>query len=242
MEGSLVIDCFPKSAERYRDDYALVVIDVIRATTTATTALSLGRRVYPACTTDDAIVLASRLANPLLAGELGGNMPYGFDITNSPAEIIKRTDVHRPMILVSTSGTQLLMNANGCKSVFAGCFRNLTAVAKHLSDRHEKIALLGAGTRGQFRREDQMACAWIAERLVGSGYRPETPQTEEYISKWRGVSPEEIRYGQSAEYLRRSGQDHDLEFVLNHIDDLDTVPALIDGELVAVAGAFSGTA
>lgn len=146
------------------------------------------------------------------------------------------------MILVSTSGTQLLMNANGCKSVFAGCFRNLTAVARHLADRHERIALLGAGTRGQFRREDQMCCAWIAEQLVESGYCPETPYTEEYISKWRGVSPEEIRYGKSAEYLRRSGQDHDLEFVLSHIDDLDTVPALIDDELVAVAGAFSGTA
>ncbi|MGH9198410.1 MAG: 2-phosphosulfolactate phosphatase, partial [Acidimicrobiia bacterium] len=202
----------------------------------------LGRRVYPAYTTDDAIVLASKLENPLLAGELGGNMPYGFDITNSPAEIIKRTDVHRPMILVSTSGTQLLMNANGCKSVFVGCFRNLTAVARHLADRHKKIALLGAGTRGQFRREDQMGCAWIAQRLVGSGYCPETTQTEEYIRKWRGVSPEEIRYGKSAEYLRRSGQDHDLEFVLNHIDDLDTVPALIDDELVAVAGVISGTA
>lgn len=242
MEGSLVIDCFPKSAVRYRDDYTLVVIDIIRATTTATTALSLGRRVYPASTTDDAMVLASKLENPLLVGELGGNMPYGFDMTNSPAEIEKRTDVRRPMILVSTSGTQLLMNTNGCKSVFAGCFRNLTALARHLADRHERIALLGAGTRGQFRREDQMGCAWIAERLVEAGYCPETPQTEEYISKWRGVSPEEISYGKSAEYLRKSGQDHDLEFVLNHIDDLDTVGALIDGELVAVAGVVSSTA
>ena len=54
MDRSVVIDCFPESAEKYRDGYAVVVIDVIRATTTATTAVSLGRRVFPAQTTDEA--------------------------------------------------------------------------------------------------------------------------------------------------------------------------------------------
>lgn len=241
LEGSLIIDCFPESAQRYRDDYAIVVIDVIRATTVATTAVSLGRRVYPVRTTDEAILVASTLEHPLLAGELGGNMPYGFHITNSPAAIAQRTDVHRPMVFISSSGTELLLNANGCKSVYTGCFRNITAVARYVAGRHEKIAVLGAGTRGQFRREDQMGCAWIAEKLITCGYRAENPQTEEYISKWRGVGPEQVRYGRSAGYLRESAQDQDLEFIVNHIDDLDTVPALVDGELVAVAGAVSGS-
>ena len=70
MKRSVVIDCFPESAERYRSRYAIVAIDVIRATTTATTALQLGRRVYPAKTTDQAFVLAAKLDDPLLVGEL----------------------------------------------------------------------------------------------------------------------------------------------------------------------------
>ena len=232
MKGAVIIDSFPESAARYREGYAIVVVDVIRATTTATTAVSLGRQVFPAQTTDEAFRIASRLKQPLLVGELGGNMPVGFDLTNSPAQMVKRTDVHRPMVLVSSSGTQLLLNAVGAEAVFIACFRNFSAVARHLAGRYSRIAVLGAGTRNQFRREDQMACAWVAERLVVSGYVPETEATSHYISRWNGKSPEEVRSGQSAAYLKQSGQQVDLEFVLSHIDDLDMVPMLINGKLV----------
>ena len=236
MKGTVVIDGFPESALRYRDRYVIVVIDVIRATTTATTAISFGRRVFPVLTTDEAFVLASTLRDPLLVGELGGNMPYGFEMTNSPAQIVVRNDIHRPMILVSSSGTQLLLNAKGSEAVYIACFRNISAIAEYLTGRHERIAILGAGTRGQFRREDQMGCAWVAERLIQAGYKAETPQTSDYVSQWKGVNPEIVRAGRSAEYLRQSNQEQDLEFILNHIDDLDTVPALVDGELVMASG------
>ena len=236
MKGTVIIDSFPESAERYRDGYAVVVVDVIRATTTATTALSLGRRVFPAQTTDEASRIASRLKEPLMVGELGGNMPFGFDLTNSPAQIVKLRDVHRPMVLISSSGTQLLLGAVGAEAVYISCFRNFSAVAHYLNGRHQRVAVLGAGTRGQFRREDQMGCAWVAEKLVGLGYFPETEATSRYISHWSGKSPEEIRSGRSAAYLKQSGQEEDLEFVLGHIDDLKTVPSLINGELMHVAG------
>lgn len=236
MKGTVLIDAFPESAARYRDRYAIVAIDVIRATTTATTAISLGRRVFPARTTDEASVIAATLKEPLLAGELGGHMPVGFDLTNSPAQISERDDIHRPMVLISSSGTQLLLSAVGAEAVYIACFRNVSAVVRHLVDRHERIAVLGAGTRGQFRREDQMACAWIAEKLMAYGYFPETEDTSRCIGRWSGKSPDEARGGRSAAYLLQSGQEEDLEFVVRHIDDLATVPSLIDGELVNVAG------
>lgn len=236
MKGAVIIDSFPESAERYRDRYAIVVVDVIRATTTATTAISLGRRVFPARTTDEASSIASTLKDPLLAGELGGNMPFGFDVTNSPAQIARRTDFHRPMVLISSSGTQLLLNAVGAEAVYIACFRNFSAVCRHLAGRHQRVAVLGAGTRNQFRREDQMSCAWVAEKLVMEGYFPETEATIRCISRWSGISPEEVRTGKSAAYLRQSGQEEDLEFILKHIDDLETVPSLVNGELIHVAG------
>ncbi len=234
MTCSVTIDCFPSSAERYRDSYAIVVVDVIRATTVATTAVSMGRRVFPAQTTDDAAVIAATLKQPLLVGELGGNMPYGFDLTNSPVQIAARTDVHRPMVLVSSSGTQLLLNSSGREAVYLACFRNFSAVPLYINGRHERIAVLGAGSRGQFRREDQMACAWVAEKLVGCGYVPETQSTRDLVSRWHAARPDEIRGGKSAEYLNNSGQQQDLQLILDHIDDLETVPSLVNGELIAV--------
>ena len=235
MKGVVVIDYLPESADRYRDDHAIVVVDVIRATTVATTAVSLGRRVFPAKTADEACVIAAKLEDPLLVGELGGNMPYGFHLTNSPVEVAAREDVHRPMVLVSSSGTQLLLNAVGSEAIYLGCFRNFSAVARHIRGRHARVAVLGAGSRGQFRREDQMGCAWVAEKLLAAGYVSETEKTTELVSRWRGASPGEIRSGKSAEYLNRSGQQADLEFVLEHIDDLETVPSLVNGELISVA-------
>ena len=232
---TVVIDCFPESADRYRTRYAIVVIDVIRASTTATTALALGRRVLPARTSDEASVKAATLQNPLLAGELGGNKPFGFDITNSPAQIARRTDVDRPMVFVSSSGTQLLVNAAGAEAVYVACLRNATAVARHLIARHPRVAVLGAGTRGQFRREDQFGCALVARQLIDAGYSAETPATIEIVERWRSTPVDVIRGGRSAEYLRRSGQEDDLEFVLGHLDDLETVPSLVDGELIDAA-------
>jgi len=236
MKGQVVIDSFPESAERFRDRYAIVVIDVIRATTTATTAVSLGRRVFPARTAHEAFEIASSLKDPLLVGELGGHMPDGFDLNNSPAQIAKRKDVHRPIVLVSSSGTQLLMEAAGSHAVYTGCFRNITALACYLAGRHERIALMGSRTRGQFRLEDQMGCAWVAEKLVELGYFLENKQTVECVDRWRGVSPEAIAWGRSAEYLRQSGQEEDLQFILDHFDDLYLVPCLVQSELVPVSG------
>src|SRR5215216_6897914 len=114
MDRVVAIDCFAESLMRYRAGYvAIVAVDVIRATTTAVTGVALNRRCFPVPSLEAAVPLAARLDNPLLVGELGGNMPYGFDLNNSPAALAERDDVGRPMILLSTSGTRLLGEAAG---------------------------------------------------------------------------------------------------------------------------------
>jgi hypothetical protein len=64
--------------DEYTDGRALVAVDVIRATTTAVTAISMGRECHLVPTLQAAFDTASRLPNVLLAGELGGEMiPLG---------------------------------------------------------------------------------------------------------------------------------------------------------------------
>lgn len=240
MSKSFVIDCLPESALRYKDKYAITVIDVIRATTTATTSVRYGRKVYPVKDTDNAFILAEKMPDALLVGELGGNVPYGFHTTNSPLQMAALelipcghfSDTRRPIILLSSSGTQLLLNSEGADAVYLACFRNFSAVATHLATHHSKVAILGAGTRGQFRREDQLCCAWIGKKLIAEGFEPEDQNTADTISRWEGVHVDTVREGRSADYLRRTGQVPDLEFVLNHIDDLGTVPRFADGRLI----------
>jgi 2-phosphosulfolactate phosphatase len=210
----------------------MVAIDVIRATTTAITAAACGRKCFPVSSIKDALSLASKLDNPLLAGELGGNMPYGFHMTNSPAEIDVRRDNSRPMILLSSAGTQLICEAQSDNGTYLACFRNYIALARYLSVHCTNVAVIGAGTRGEFREEDQMCCAWIAEFLLQSGFAPVTDSTVEIVKRWKGARIDACLVSKSVEYLRKSWQIKDLDFILGHINDLNSVFQLIGNEVV----------
>lgn len=234
MTDSVAIDCFPSSVARYVDDYAIAAVDVIRATTMAVTAVAGGRRCLAAADIDDAFVLRDRLG-ALLAGEIGGEMPEGFDMNNSPSDLAARGDIDRPLVMLSTSGTPLMLDASRSKhGAYIACFRNVAATARHLARGSGRVALIGAGSRGEFREEDQMCCAWIADLLVSEGYRAENAKTAQIIERWRGVPAAACENGNSVAYLRRSDQLRDFEFITAHVDDLDMVCS-IDGNEVRVA-------
>jgi 2-phosphosulfolactate phosphatase len=232
--GVVVIDCFPDAASRYLDGWAIVAIDVIRATTVATTAAAQGRRCFPKTSTEAALRLAGRLGNALLAGELGGDKPAGFEMNNSPAELAARTDVRRPLVLVSTSGTQLIVNGLASEAVYLACFRNFGSVARYLVDYYSRVAVIGAGSRNEFREEDQMCCAWVAQSLLEAGYRAQNEATVRVVERWRNAPPDACLEGHSAAYLRRTGQTRDLDFVLTHINDLDAAFVMRGSEVLMV--------
>jgi 2-phosphosulfolactate phosphatase len=230
--NSVVIDCLPESVARYASGYAVVAIDVIRATTTLVTGVALGRRCYVATSVETARARGAHLNRALMVGELGGEIPGGFDLTNSPAALALRADRERPIVLVSSSGTQLLHNARSCESVYLACFRNHQAVAEHIAGRHARVAVIGAGTRGEFREEDQMCCAWIAGRLIERGYVAENAGTQAIVSRWQGAPVEACLISKSVDYLVRSKQLDDLDFVLSHVNDLAAVHVLDEDEIV----------
>lgn len=234
MANTVTIDCFSTSPKSYDNAHAVVAVDVIRATTTAITAVTLGRRCYPVVSVETAMTLSRRLGNALLAGEIGGIMPGGFDLNNSPAAIAARTDIARPMILVSSSGTRLLWASRNAEIVHLACFRNAAAVARSVAGLHEQITIIGAGSRGEFREEDQICSAWIAADLIEQGYLAGDAQTSEVVERWGSAPASACIRGKSASYLRRSGQEIDLDFVLQHVNDLDEVFVFDAGEVVRV--------
>ena len=232
MHDSVTIGCYNDSLGRFREGYAIVAIDVIRATTSAVTAVARGHRCFVAPTLEKALLRARSLEHPLLAGELGGLMPSGFDMNNSPADFDCGGDPSRPLVLLSSSGTRLMCEASQCQAAYVACFRNYAALADHLAGMHSAVAVLGAATRGEFREEDQMCCAWIAESLLAAGYHPGDAKTRQVVERWSGASPDACLSGNSAAYLRRSGQLKDLEFILTHLNDLDSVFRLVQEEVV----------
>lgn len=231
MRPSFVIDALPESAALYRSTHALVVVDVFRATTVIVTALAQGHPVYPVGTLADAFDTAGRLHEPLMAGEQAGVMPNGFDFDNSPVAL-ESVPGHRPVVLLTSAGTLLLTNCRGASAIYVVCLRNFSATARALAG-ERRVALVGAGTRGSPRDEDQMVCAWIGDLMLAAGFQPEDERTGEEVRRWRGADPGALRQGPSADFLRGSGQEHDLEWVLAHVDDVDAV-AVYNGQQVSL--------
>lgn len=232
MQRQVIIDCFPESVRKYRRGYAIVAVDVIRATTSAVTVAARGGRCIPVASVDAALRMRQRLRNALLAGEIGGETAPGFEINNSPAQLDAHDLRDRPVILLSSSGTRLICEAKGSDIVHLACFRNYAWVARYLEGWHSCVAVIGAGSRGEFREEDQMCCTWIARDLLETGYEPGDLQTIDIIKRWRRTGPEAARNGKSADYLRRSGQMEDLEFIMSHINDLRSTYVMQGDEVV----------
>jgi 2-phosphosulfolactate phosphatase len=162
-------------------------------------------------------------------------MPFGFDLQNSPAEFDRLEGGGRPVVLLSTSGTGLVTEAAGAEAIYVACLRNLRSQIGAVRRGHERVAVIGAGTRGEFREEDELCCAWIADGLLSAGFDADA-RTLDSVERWRGAAVESIAAGKSADYLRTSRQELDLQFVLSHVDDLAAVFSIApDGHVVTTA-------
>jgi 2-phosphosulfolactate phosphatase len=228
---SVRIDCFHEHLDPVAASTAIVAVDVIRATTTAITAVALGRQVYPAGSIEAAVRLAADLDRPILAGELGGVQPYGFDLQNSPCQIEALEVSSRPIILLSTSGTRLIAEAVRHGVTYVACLRNVTALGRHLARQERDVLILGADSRGEFREEDQLCAGRIARALLESGFTSADSSSEDVLTRWGEAPDDAFLEGRSARYLKDTGQQDDLAFVLEHIDDLSAVFVVEQGEV-----------
>jgi 2-phosphosulfolactate phosphatase len=210
---------------------ALVAVDIIRATTAAVTAVAMGRRCYTAADLNSAFRLAASMPDAVLAGEIGGVMPEGFVLSNSPAEIAARND-RRPLVLLSSSGTRLIDAIRSSPFAYVASFRNYRATIRRLARHGLPVILIGAATRGDFRAEDRMCCAWIAAGLIEHGYAAADRETAALVQRWRTASPVDFLWSPSVRYLRRSHQLRDLDFILEHFDDIDSAFRICGVEIV----------
>jgi len=146
----------------------VVVIDVLRATTTIVCALANGARaVVPAASSEDAVKMTANLERDgfLLAGERKYLAIPGFSLGNSPREMTADMIGGKTVYLTTTNGTPALVAAQGADPVLVGAAVNFSAVADRardvLRDRGD-LVIICAGREKQFALED----AYAAGRLV----------------------------------------------------------------------------
>jgi len=147
-----------------------VVVDVLRATSTATQALAAGyRRVLFADSIDRALEL--RAPDRVLAGERECVIPPGFDFGNSPIEAAR---CHaEEFILATTNGAPTIVAAKQfAPTVLLGCLLNLDAVRGALCDPGDweacDLQIVCSGTDGAPALEDVYAAGRLCKDLQGS--------------------------------------------------------------------------
>jgi 2-phosphosulfolactate phosphatase len=149
---------------------AVVVIDVLRASTVITCALAAGaREVIPCLEVVEARQIAAGLpaGQAVLGGERGGLKIEGFDLGNSPSEYRPDTVGSRTVVFTTTNGTRAMNACRGASRVLIGAFVNFTALCETLPA-EGPIHLLCAGTKGKITREDVLFAGAVAERLTAT--------------------------------------------------------------------------
>lgn len=154
-------------------DHAIVVIDVLRATTTIVAAMYAGARdIIPAADIEEAEQIARRLGRDsvLLAGERNGLKIDGFDLGNSPSEYTSEVVGGTTIVLTTTNGTRAIQAAAAVSdTVMCGALLNAAAVAELCSERHRHVTLLCAGTNGRFSMDDAIAAGAVIDSFRARG-------------------------------------------------------------------------
>jgi 2-phosphosulfolactate phosphatase len=141
----------------------VVVIDLLRATSTICQALASGaREVVPFLEIDDALAAAGRTdrADIVLGGERRGGKIPGFDVGNSPSEYTPQVVGGKRVFITTTNGTRAMHHARLASRVVLGSFLNLSAVVASIKD-ELSIDILCAGTDGCETYEDILAAGAI---------------------------------------------------------------------------------
>ncbi|MGB9813799.1 MAG: 2-phosphosulfolactate phosphatase [Thermovenabulum sp.] len=150
-----------------------IIIDVLRATSTITTALNNGAKmVIPAISVEEAFYTAKKLkGDVVLGGERNMVKIPGFNFGNSPLEYKKEFIAGKTVILTTSNGTKAIKASQSAEHILIGCFLNASAVAKKVVEivfttKIYFISFVCAGTLGEFSLDDGVCAGCIIDGII----------------------------------------------------------------------------
>ena len=109
----------------------VVVVDVIRAFTTAAYAFGAGAEaIYLVAGVDEALQFAAARPGVLAMGENHGRRPDGFDFPNSPAMVSRADLTGRTLVQRTSAGTQGVVGALSASRLWAASLACASATAR----------------------------------------------------------------------------------------------------------------
>lgn len=147
----------------------IVVIDLIRATTSMVAALDTGvAGIWPAGSPEEA--LSWNLEHVVRAGERDSLKLDGFDLGNSPGEFLNPLLKGKNLVMTTTNGTEAIRVAKEAGLVLLASLHNLVAVCNHLTGLKRDVVFLCSGWKGEVSIEDALLAGKGSSLLAETGH------------------------------------------------------------------------
>jgi len=213
----------------------VVVIDVLRASSTILTALSYGAKgVVPIRDLSEAGPFTRNLdpTRFVMCGERDGVKIDGFHFGNSPLEFQPADMENKTVVLSTTNGTMAITRASLAKNLYIASLLNARAVAEHLKTLDQDLFFICAGWKNRLSIEDILCAGYILNELFG-GNLPESTRDGARVAHGLYVSckdriTEVVQASNHASRLRDLNYGADIEYCCE-LNKFNLVPALREG-------------
>lgn len=220
----------------HNTEKTVVIIDVLRATTSICVALSAGaEKILPISDIDDA--RKAKQMGYIVAAERDGKVLDFADFGNSPHLFTPERVAGKIIAYSTTNGTQAITMVASVRNVLIGAFSNLSAISRYLIQHPQPLLILCSGWKNKFNLEDTLCAGAIAEKLLQSGaYTTNCDSTHAAIDLWLLAKNNLITYLQKASHRQRLKNIVDEEIIQYCLqtDTTNVIPRLSDGFIVNV--------
>lgn len=211
----------------------VVIIDVLRATSTICTALYNGAaKVIPVASVEECVNIGRQL-QAITAGERDGKIAEGLAYGNSPFEYPRDFIEGKTVVLTTTNGTKLLHMAKDAIQITTGSFPNLSAVCEYLVAQEQNVILGCAAWKDRINMEDTLFAGAVVSRIREhfSVNCDSALAAETLYNTARNDLFGFMKQASHFQRLSRYGLEKDIQYCLTP-DGANVLPVLKNGELV----------
>ena len=216
----------PNSILNYKlSNKIIVVIDILRATSTIVTLFSKGATsITPIETLDECKKYKNK--GYVIMAERMGKKVKGFDFGNSPSKILDKK-----IAIATSNGTKTILKTRKSKMTLIGSFLNLKSIVKYLDKQNNNILLLCSGWQGSINLEDTLFAGAIISSI--SNYTCESDSTIIAKNLYESNKDDIFNIMKKSSHAKRlSSNDNliDIKFC-SQIDKYDLIPYLDNDKL-----------
>lgn len=230
---------FSPSLLKYRElkeNYIIVIVDILRATTSICTAFQWGvKSMIPVQTIDAAREYKAK--GYIVAGERIEETFEFADFGNGANEFMTPKILNQDIVHSTTNGTVAITMAKEAKAneILIGAFSNLTTLTNYILSKKENVLILCSGWKNCFCMEDTVFAGALSQRLMNEGdFITNNDSTYCSLELWEASKDNLLEEMENKAYHMKRLRRHNMDIVFPYTYKLDTcnvVPKLYNDRL-----------